>query len=379
MTDRLLVLLTCLAFLATLSATSAAWAQVPEISAKTQAAGTSLTDEQRREIDTFVTFYAEKLAADVADAAADATWQRAIIAARDAVVRTYSQGAGSAFRMYFAESIAKDFVPAVLGASRPQALVNAAIAVSKIDHPSVAPGLERMVAHANPAVRYCGMAGYVTIRDELLREEKSRTALLEMLAARAEAETSAPVLVLGVGAADLTGSQVGEAILRPIRPAALEIIVTVLKSAQTLQLVRDNDTAAFRALAGAATAAGSMGESYKNDDRVKPVLDALAAVLVNAGEAYWDFSGIDGDKPSRLEPAQAWRQLMGDCERAMRRLTGKTANAVSEAIRTRVRIPDARAVKLAVNEWVGSEGMDGVLTPLGVATPKPLEATPKRP
>ena len=342
-------------------------AQTPEIKPETKALRGELNASQTAEVDAFLRFCANRMAGSP-DAAADAVSPKVIAASRQVVIAAYGTDNGDGYMRYFAQSAAENFARIALRSADPLVLVNASLVLSRLTRPEIAPALDQMVVHPNPAVRYYGAATYATIREGMLiRGPEHRDRMFTALRARAGAETSPVVSAVLFGALDLSGSKAIFPVLGPARVAARETLAELVK--RNLQAVRDGEQAMCTAYGRAVATVRAMAEYTTDKPGRVSLLQTLADIMANAGQAY-----LEQGKSSKGKSAAQLSQLLIDCEQAMSQITGEPKSQVARVLRMSGADRGAR-VKYEVNNWVGTPDTPGVLTALGVTPPAVLPSS----
>lgn len=336
----------------------------PAISDATRAATGELNDSQKAEVDAFVKSCAGKLLAGGG--------VKTIQAIRGAMLDASTRGPGAGFLRYFATSATANFAPNTLKSKDVLVQVNAALALASISHPAMSPVLRQMAVDANAGVRYCGMKACRDLRPSLLTSTDTTgiDAILTLLQDRGRVETSPAVLGLIFQAMDFAPkgalANTNAALLTGPQNRSRAIVAASL--AAHLQGVRDGDGGMSGAYAEAVKTIESITGGVPDAEKTK-VLQALAEVLANAGEAYQELSSQKGaTAPDELAG------LLRATEGALGRLTGKGEAAVGKALDGMA--PRGVAVKLAVNGWVGNATSPGILNaaPFNVKPPVVLKA-----
>ena len=382
MSDRLLATLIGLVLAA--SAVSAHGQAAPAISAETKAATGELSEAQRAEVDGFLRSCVQRMGAGHATAAEH---RQAIAAVRNEIVAAYGNDHGAGYKRYFATSCAANFAPAALDGNDPLVQVNAALVVSRLRQPELAPVAERMIAHANPAVRYHGAKTYTGIRDALLSTSpEARERMMAGLTGLADREKSPIVLAAAYEALDLSAATAVPSVMGAVRPRARGAVMSSLR--RNLPAVRAGDARMSEAVARGARVAAAMSADMPRPERTE-LLQTLAELMKNAGATYVDlFGGVAAARDRQKDAIEmtilAYSQMLGELERVTGQITGFAETPVATALA--VKPVDPARVLLAVNEWVGTPGEggqagklagDGVKPPTvlpGAAGPTPATA-----
>lgn len=346
---------------------------VPTISAET-AAATALTAAQQQEVDAFVRHYAQRMVAEPTDA-------KAVQDARKKLEDAYAAEAASApFKSYFASSAVNSLAPAVQNAGSAYVQLNAALTIAGLRDAAELRALSQMASHANPAVRYVAVKAYRDLRPVILGGPPAdRNAMIQTLAARGQAEASPAILALIFQtlnfspAGDLAG--VNTVALSAAQGSVRQVIGGIARA--HLQGVRDARPSlvsayveAVRAVESAYSASGAPA---------KDGLVLLSEIIANGGAAYldrWQAYNAIGGRDSAWQPANLNLLLRGG-EAALNRMTQREVSEVAAALIKPVgeRGP---AVKLAVNQWVGTPETPGILngSPWDLRPPTELAPTP---
>ncbi len=334
------------------------------ISEATRAAGRELTAGQKKEVTAFLTFHAKRMV--------DAAKQpEAVKASREALLAAHATGSGAGFRRFYATSAAKDFAPTVLKSDAPVVLVSGGLFLSRLRGPEILPALDAMAGHGNPAVRYYGMKSYAAMRDELLMRAATRGKLLAMVEARVGAEASPAVLTELFSVMDFSNAA---GIGRATKVALVSGLQTVVAARR--QNLRDADAAMATTFV---TALGSMRKIADDTRQRGAVYDMLAAIMANAGQAYKEelAKAVEfGDAATRASNALGF--LLLKCEGVLTELTGRSDTPVGKALDLSEGLRGP-AVKLAVNQWVGTETEPGWLNRFNIKPPVVLSRTQEAP
>lgn len=325
-------------------------------------AAASLSAAQKATVDDFLKTQAQKMGDND---------PKVVMAARDAVVDAYTTGTGSGFKIYYAESANKNLASAVLDSDQKLTAINGAIALASIKEAGVAPSLEKMTGSPNPAVRYYGVKGLYDIRPALLAlGGDARQKLFVAVRVRGLNDNSGAVLKLvyrllnftaqgplaGVDGMALASAQneargmIGDLIvahLRAIRMGVPDMLDAHVEAVKTIE---------------------ALSASASDADKTK-MLQALANLMANTGEAYLDASSGGKTSPALME------DLLKGIEATLVRLTNSQDSPVAQAL-VASGTDRGAAVKLAVNKWVGTATNEGILTPAPYNV-KPPEVLPK--
>jgi hypothetical protein len=296
--------------------------------------------------------------------------------ARQAVLELYN-GAGGALQSYMPDAVARLWAPPALQAEDPLTQINGGYVVYSMKSPAVAPALQQMARHANPAVRYYAAASYRDIRYRLLAESvqsiEQMCQALEQLTT-ADGAVSAPTLTAALEAMNLSAppAEIG------VSPGALSQAQTIVRDCfetvapSQLYGVRDGRPEWVRAYQQAAETAGSLYQNILGQQKT-PGLAVLAQIMANAGQAYFEIAGAG------VEPPSALAELLSETEQAIGRIADNDQiRAVRDALDESD--PEPAMVKLAVNQLVGVEGSPGRLNeaPWNVAIPEVLPNSQQR-
>jgi hypothetical protein len=377
------------------------WAQEAPavISAPTKAVAGELNEAQKAEVDTFLRSCAHRLTAGTtasAPASNPAVDKRRkdLTAVRNDMAASYAVDNGAGYKRYYAQSADTNFAAPCLTSPDPVVQVTAAIALTRIRQPEIAPALDRMLASPTLAVRYQGLKAYIAIREAVLSSSnEARDRMMNGLLAVGDKETSGVVLATLYEALDLSGvANVSDQVLRQLRPRARVAVTNGLR--RSVPAIRRGDAEMAQSVTrGTRTVLDSIADISKNERT--DLLQVMADLMKNAAVTHQELSrtlsdarGLQRDKMEEM--VQDYAAAMIELERVMGQIINRPETPVAESLRQKPQSPEK--VMLAVNDLVGTAGEGGTAGKLagegihppvvlseGPTLPKPLPANPLQP
>jgi len=291
---------------------------------------------------------------------------KGIIAARKAIVATFIQYSSASYRFVVVTQVNKIITP-LLALNNGVKQVNVAMALARIDHLSILPTLEKMVAHRSVGVRHIGWRAYPaiwTLASAVGGPQVPK--ILATIRARCAAETSPRVLGAiweTAGRMEGAGAQVVPIMAATWRKQCTRVFAG---DVQMIEAVRQGVVAAMqhgarahRALVKDVTASTKMSAKAKAQltairrDATQMIVDAMYC----AAKVYGRSRVADtADDPT----GTAAYNLLYECERALNDLLGfstmnakKLIHGVMSNVKLR-KLPKDQGDKLilAVLSWV---------------------------
>jgi len=304
-------------------------------------------------------------------------WADQIAQATDPqTITSAGAGARNDYRLYetpyyqaqYAESAASILGALLTGGLKPDDKllqlkeVNLGIALSAIPQVKIAPALEGMVSHRNPAVRYLGWEGYRRARGVILAESQDlEKQMFDVLTAAAAKEESAPVIGAICTMADVSSFQSSSG--RPTAPDTLRDAQTrafgILDAnwARWCGRVMNGEPEMSKACAKAIPAIRTLSaaQAAGKDGKIK-ALQMVVDLMWSAARA---FDRVDGKGKIGTENAAVLRA----CEEALVALSG-AEKAYVDPVLTDEKVEDrGAAVRSAVWEWINDLKNVGVVEP----------------
>jgi len=327
---------------------------------------TQLNRDDIAQIDKHVKYWVDKIvAAKTAEEAYDA---------RDSLLAEYNKYASSrSYQLSFARStasIAPGGLAQIESTSRVNSIkqLNLAIAMSRMTRLTSVAGLNALIGHDNPGVRYLGWRGLRTVRDQaILRGGQEVKTLFAALTERAKTESSALaaaqiVNTLHVGRISPPG--ISEADFGRTQNQAFEILVSVLSSA--CNRLAAGDTSWSRTCETALPALKSFAVIYrKNPNMLRVVVQQSVNIAWATAKAYESTNG-------KGAPAMVCSSLLQQTEPVIEALTNLKGKYIrTELAKKKMSIEEKiPAVQNAVLEWVEKLRGKGVKKPV-FEKPKP--------
>lgn len=255
-------------------------------------------------------------------------------------------------------------------------VVNAALCVSRMPQPSIQATLDKMVVHANPAVRYFGWQGYRQIRAGLMNLNKEAIGkMFKPLSEQLPKEASPVVVEAMLAAANLATVDV-TAVSEDVRKfASAESYAIYMKNWPTFcQAAIDGSGPMALACREGVQALKHFGNSFGADKaKMAAIQQAVADAMWCAGNSYDAARKLaaasDGlTKMAAEETADADAVLLRDCEDILNALavlanpSAKRNNFVTAPLQD-PKEKDGAAVLLGVVKWVEALKPNGVNQP----------------
>ena len=325
-------------------------------------------------------------------------WAQEIAEATDAkAVTSAGTSARSDYRLYnnpdyqyrFAESTASILGTLVTsGLKQDDKLlqlkeVNLAIALSSMPQVTITPGLEEMVSHRSPAVRYLGWEGYRGARWVILAQSQDlERKMFAVLTPAAAKEKSAPVIGAICTMADISSFEspsmraIPPDTLREAQTRAFGILTTNWGGwcVRVMNGEPEMSKACVKAIPGIKTL--SAAQAGGKDSKTK-ALQMVVDLMWSAARAY---DQADGKGKIGTENAA----LLRACEGALAALGGTEKTHIAAALKKDKKVEDrGAAVRSGVWEWINDLQNFGVVEPRitpsgGEGTSRPSPA-PSRP
>ncbi|MDY6913447.1 MAG: hypothetical protein SVT52_03185 [Planctomycetota bacterium] len=212
----------CLALFVTVLAAGSSFSAPPVLNIPDTALRDQLLAVHEKQIESRVKYWADMIRT--------AENEKDILAARDGLVSDYLAYDSVAYRYSYARLTAKHCTP-LLKLNNPAKQINVSLVISRMPQVASQSALDKMVVHANPAVRYLGWAGYGSLRMLILAQGSTyQRKMYTSLAKAADKETSAPVVGMIFKVLNLPPVATGLVAAADLREARKQFFVIIEKN-----------------------------------------------------------------------------------------------------------------------------------------------------
>ncbi|MFP4052394.1 MAG: hypothetical protein ACLFV7_00850 [Phycisphaerae bacterium] len=354
------VLLTVLAAFSAAAAEAVDVSNAPEINIPNEDLTSVAVRRYRRDIEKYVTFWANVLEKTTVDSQ--------VLLARQRLLSGYTQyddvdGLSPQYYGLFADQAAQSLTPRLKDSSVLKQ-VNTGIALSGMPRISMQDAYEAMIVHKNPAVRFLGWRGYDRIRDTVLAQgRRAADRMFDSALKAAREEDAAEILSALFNAVSVERSMrnaatVSDSVLTAAQEMAFQVLQTAWKA--QLKSIATGDTAmAYTAKRGLAALRDIWPTVSEDKEARTKGLQMVIDVTYASAKAHLSAEGTG-------QVARENTLLLRQGESALQKLSGQNHTMIQDALAN----PDiedpvvrAKAVLLAVIEWANKLAGEGVKEP----------------